>query len=122
LGSNVSATSPASITHAAIGRCLDAYQQAFVERFQLPPHITPGKDAKLLRQLLTLWGEADVLQLLALFFETPDSRVQASSYTVGAFYYEAQRLKLHGGTGYDQITRDNLAAAARACGFGRSIP
>lgn len=104
--------------NGAIRRCLDAYQQSYLQRFGEKPLITGGKDAKLLQQLLATWDETDVLALIATFFTTPDARVQASGYTVGALFAEAQRLRLRAQQPrVDARTLDNMAAA-----FGATQP
>lgn len=106
----------------AIKRCLHAYRVAYLRRFGIKPQITPGKDAKLVRQMLATWGEATVLDVIQDFFTTTDARVQQAGFTVGSLFHNAQRLILHARQPVADIrTLENLDAAARAMRPRRSI-
>lgn len=101
----------------AIKRCIDAYHQAFLQRFGFKPQIHGGKDASHFKQLLATWGEPVVMELIEDFLSTTDPRVLRSDYTVGALYNLAQHLRLRReGHRIDERTAHNLDAAARAAG------
>jgi hypothetical protein len=107
------ASGDAASTDAAIRQCFSAFVKAFRARSGAKPKITPGKDARLFKELIALWGVDAVLGLIPKYFSSGDPRVANSDYTVGAFYALANRLML-AETRPDRRTAENLDAGERA--------
>lgn len=120
----------------AVKRCIDAFYDAFVRRFNPPdvaerfladrtsvpraqmtlPNIAGGKDAGLMKALLGSYQEDGVLRLIDLYFVDCmlDGRVVRSDQTVGALYALAAYLVTRQHVPQGQRTTDNLDAASRA--------
>jgi hypothetical protein len=79
---------------AGVPRCMEVYDRLFRAKYNDKPHIRGGKDGSHLKDLISLWGEDEVVRLLEAFFSTTDQRVRNSDYTIGAFYMLAQHLRL----------------------------
>lgn len=103
---------------SAIARVEARYIERFEAKFGFTPKIAYGKERKLLQGLIAPWGESDVLALVDEFFATTDPKIVRSDYTLTAFAYHAQHLKLHGHR-TDDRTADNIDAATRAMGKRR---
>jgi hypothetical protein len=129
----------------AIPRCVDAFYAAYVRKHNPPeraerwlkesaervpladrsipreqmvlPRIIGGKDAALMKQMLTTWGEETVLRLIGLFFGAAyrDWGVVNSNQDIPALFAVAPRLLVRGETTtVDRRTAENLDAAQRA--------
>lgn len=74
-------------------RLQERFEQAYLRRWRHPPLMNPGRDRKLLNELVATWGEEVVGELIDLFFKTRDSEVaRCRSYNVVDFRSLAPKL------------------------------
>lgn len=136
----------APASSGAVQRCLDAYYDSFVWRFNpediarrwldekrsgiaparrsVPqdqvtlPLINGGKDGALAKKLVQAYGEARALRLFAEFVWLEHPRVVRSDYSIGALFALAPTLVVDEAGRLDERTASNLDAGRRATGRG----
>lgn len=82
-----------------VRRFLQAYRQLFAQRNARgePPPISWGRDGKLIKDLLPLYGYARLLELLERFFASNDAWVQKRGYALPCFPALLPRLLMEEG-------------------------
>lgn len=78
----------------AVKRVIDKYYTMFRARFGFRPKISGGKDGKLVKDMVSTWGEEDVLLLVDQFFSSRDARVLRCDYSIGALSSLAQGIMI----------------------------
>jgi len=93
-------------TDPAVKRLIDYYFNRFTEKFGTKPVIEGGKDGAIFKKLLSFKTEDELRKLLDAFFESTDPFITNSSYTVGVF--KSQINKLVTSQGRKQVMKLNL--------------
>jgi len=99
------------------------FQSAYQERWGHPYLVKPGRDRKILNDLVATWGEEIVADLIDFFFKTTDPEVKRSrSYNVPDFLYWAPKLRrLRDGRGaLSAKTARNVDEISKAMGVTRN--
>ena len=111
-------TGLAKVSESPVVRCEAAFKAAFAARFGFAPRIAFGRDRKHLKDMVTAWGEDEVLRLVGEFFASRDPKVAAgwdADYGIAHFSRVAQYLKIGGAGGrLSARTAANADTVARA--------
>lgn len=84
---------PKPSAYSPVKNLLSEYRDLFVAKFNEDPTINWGKDGALLKKLLAANHSKDrISRLLLDFFESEDSFIEQSGYTIGAFYSVFNKL------------------------------
>jgi hypothetical protein len=70
------------------------YFSTFKEKFGVAPTISGAKDGSLIKTLLKAASLEELKELLGRFFDSGDSWILKSGYTIGAFYSVQNKLKI----------------------------
>lgn len=71
---------------------MNSYHDAFFAKFGEKPLIRGGKDGKLLKEIVGLYGIEKTKNLLREFFDSEDEFIQQTGYTIGVFYGQVNKL------------------------------
>ena len=101
-----------------IREALGLFAMKFRQRFNEAAPIQPGKDGKLMKQVITTYGVERLASLMDAFFDSHDRFITDSTYSVGVFVSQIGRLiaaenqvaRPFGGT---QRTSGNVTVAER---------
>lgn len=81
-------------TNPHVREFLDFYFQEFERKFKIKPIIRKGQDPSLVKNLLDQIEINELRNILISFFESEDSWIQKSGYTIGAFQTQVQKLRI----------------------------
>lgn len=73
-------------------RVMGHYYTSFQEKFGVKPVIAGGKDGDLIKKLLAQKPVDEIIVLLDDFFNSQDSFIKNSGYTLGAFFSQVNKL------------------------------
>lgn len=82
-------------TDPAVSNLIRYYHSKFVDKFGEKPTIDGGKDGRLLKGLLRTYGEEKLKGLIDRFFDSDDSFITNSSYTMGVFKTVINKLLIN---------------------------
>lgn len=101
-----------------VQRCIDRFFERYEQKWAMKPLLHGGKHGTQFKTMVTSWGVDEVLALLDEFFTTRDARIMRSDYSLDAFFYNAQHLRLQRVRGQrpDDRQARNIEAAERATG------
>lgn len=71
---------------------IDYYHDSFIKKFGEKPIISGGKDAAIMKKIITSYGTPKTKELLDRFFESKDEFVINSGYTIGVFATQINKL------------------------------
>lgn len=77
-----------------VKRFIDLYHDAFMAKFGEKPLIQGAKDGSNVKRLLGFIPFDQLTILLQRFFESDDSFIMSSGYTLGVFYSQINKLKI----------------------------
>lgn len=84
-----------SLKGSPVSRLLTYYQNLFLEQFGEKPLINFDKDEKILKELLNFYSEEKLKNLLEYFFKAKDAFILNSSYSLGIFKSQLNKLIIY---------------------------